>query len=416
MCKKSCRTGAGAFLFIGLLACGLILAGASPAGAQPKSVKIGALLTLTGSLAKAGEEIKEGITMAVEDVNKAGGIKALGGAKMEVAFADSQAKPDIASGETERLIEREKVIAIIDQYPSVATIAASAVGERLKTPFLAPISYADKLSERGFKYFFQQLGKTGGRGVGAAWYEVEYMDSLSKVSARKFNRVALIYEDTDYGQAGAAGCRKYAGEKGYKIVEDIPYPSRTPDVTPIVSKLKAAKPDVVLMVSYLGDSILMMKTADRLNFNVPWIDNTGKAHTSYIKAVGEIGEYDNVLGMWNKDLNADSKKLNDRFRARFKEDLTSHAALDYQAVWVLKEALELAKKAEREALREALTKVQINPGPTMILPFKSIKFGEDGVNTGGSFILTQIQNGEFVTVWPEKYAAGKVKISPKWWK
>ncbi len=384
--------------------------------AQPKTVKIGGLLTLTGSLAKAGEEIKHGIELAAENVNKAGGIKALGGAKMEVVFGDSQAKPDIGAGEAERLVEREKVLAIIDQYPSVVTIAASAVTERLKTPFLAPISYADKNAERGFKYYFQQNAKTGSKGTGAASYEFEYMEYLAKVAGKKFDKIAIIYEDTDYGQAGAKGLRNFCGEKGYKVVEDISYPSRTPDVTPIVSKLKAAKPDVVLMVSYLGDSILIMKTADRLGFNVPWIDNTGKAHSSYIKALGEIAEYDNVLNMWNKDLDQRAKELNDRFKAKYGEDMTGHSALEYQAIWVLKAAFELAKKADREALRDALTKVQINPGPDMFMPFKFIKFGSDGVNAGGGFILTQVQGGDFVTVWPEKYAVGKVKIGPKWWK
>jgi branched-chain amino acid transport system substrate-binding protein len=120
--------------------------------AQPKTVKIGALLTLTGPFAKAGEEIKLGVEMALEDVNKAGGIKALGGAKIEAVYGDSQARPDIGTSETERLIDREKVIAMIDMFPSVVTLAASAVAERLKTPYLASISYADKLTERGFKY------------------------------------------------------------------------------------------------------------------------------------------------------------------------------------------------------------------------------------------------------------------------
>jgi len=290
------------------------------------------------------------------------------------------------------------------------------VTERLKTPFLAPISYADKNSERGFKYYFQQNAKTGSKGTGAAWYEFDYMEYLAKVAGKKFEKIAIIFEDTDYGQAGANGLRKFCGEKGYKVVEDISYPSRIPDVTPIISKLKAAKPDVVLMVSYLGDSILIMKTADRLGFHVPWIDNTGKAHSSYIQALGEMADYDNVLNMWNKDLDKRAKELNDRFKAKYGEDMTGHGALEYQAIWVLKTAFELAKQDDREALRDALTKVQINPGPDMFMPFKFIKFGSDGVNTGGGFILTQVQGKDFVTVWPEKYAVGKVKIDPKWWK
>lgn len=383
---------------------------------QPKPIKFGALLTLTGPLAKPGEDIKKAIELAKEDINKAGGIKALNGAQLEIVYGDSQARPDIAVGETERLIERENVLAVMDMYPSACTVAASAVGERFKTPFVAGNSFADILTQRGFKYFFQIEAKTGSPGAGASWHQVEYMEYLSKVAGRKFERVAVIYEDSDYGQYGAKGIREFLGKKGYKIVEDISYPRTIPDVTPVVSKLKAAKAEVVLMCSYLGDSILLTRTADRLGFNVPWIDQAGKASDTYIKNVGPLAEYDNILGMWNKDIGPKAKELNDRFRAKTGEDLTVHGALLYQSVIVLKEALELAKKADREALREVLTKIRIEPGPDLILPREFIKFREDGMNIGGSFIYLQVQNGVFVTVWPEKYAAAKAKISSKWWK
>jgi len=383
---------------------------------QPKSVKFGALLTLTGPLAKPGEDIKKAIELAKEDINRAGGVKALNGAQLEVVYGDSQARPDIGVGETERLIERENVLAVMDMYPSACTVAASAVGERFKTPYLAGNSFADILTQRGFKYFFQIEAKTGSPGAGASWHQVEYMEYLAKAAGRKFERIAVIYEDSDYGQFGAKAIKEFLGKKGYKIVEDIPYPRTIPDVTPIVSKLKAAKAEVVLMCSYLGDSILLTRTSDRLGFNVPWLDQAGKASDTYIKTLGPLAEYDNILGMWNKDVGPKAKELNDRFKAKTGEDLTAHGALLYQSVIVLKEALELAKKADREALREALTKIRIDPGPQMILPREFIKFREDGMNMGGSFIYLQVLNGIFVTVWPEKYASTRVKISPKWWK
>lgn len=263
---------------------------------QPKSIKFGALLTLTGPLAKPGEDIKRAIELAKEDINKAGGIKALNGAQLEIVYGDSQARPDIAVGETERLIERETVLAVMDMYPSACTVAASAVGERFKTPFLAGNSFADILTQRGFKYFFQIEAKTGSPGAGASWHQVEYMEYLSKAAGRKFERVAVIYEDSDYGQFGAKAIREFLGKKGYKIVEDIPYPRTIPDVTPIVSKLKAAKAEVVLMCSYLGDSILLTRTADRLGFNVPWVDQAGRPPIPTLKPSGSSPSTITFLG------------------------------------------------------------------------------------------------------------------------
>ena len=385
--------------------------------AQTKTVKIGALLTLTGPLAQPGQEVKWGIELAKDDINKAGGIKTLGGTKIEIAYADSQARPDIGTSETERLVEREKVVAIVDMYPSVVTMAASARAERLKTPFLAGISYSDNLTDRGFKYYFQLLTKIETPNRGGAWVVVDYMEYLAKLAGRKIERPAVIFEDTDLGQSGSRGVKKFLGEKGYKPVDFIGYPSRAPDLTPVVSKLKAAKADVVLIGGgYLGDEILLVKTADRLGFNVPIIDTGGMDNYSFIKALQDLAEYQQGFAPCGNDIGPKYRDLNDRYQAKSGEKMSNPAYFLYQAVWVVKEALELAKDTDRESLRAALSKVRINPGPTMFVPWEFIRFGQYGMNTGMTPLVRQIQGGNFVTVFPEKLSAGKAKINPKWWK
>ena len=121
----------------------------------PKVVKFGCVFPLTGPVAAYGEGYKRGVDTMVEYINETGGLKSLGGAKLEVVYGDNQMKPSVAASETERLIEQEKVVAVFGVPPSVTTLAASASAERLKTPFLDPTSFADQLCKRGFKYFFE---------------------------------------------------------------------------------------------------------------------------------------------------------------------------------------------------------------------------------------------------------------------
>jgi branched-chain amino acid transport system substrate-binding protein len=374
----------------------------SPVWAQTRPVKIGALLTLSGPLAAAGREIRDAVDLAAEDLNQRGGVRSLGGARIEIAYGDSQAKPDVATNETERLIDREQVLAVIDMYPSVTTLAASQVAERLKTPFYAAIAVADSITERGFKYVFEQVPRASDLGQ----FQVDFLDYLGKVSGTKFARVAIIHEDGDYGQAVSRGADAILKQRGYQVVGTFSYPFRTTDVSTMLAQVKAANPQAVIQASYIGDSILISRTASRLGLSVPFIDASGKAHDSYIKAVGKHGEGEFVLSLWNKDIPG-AKGLNDKYRAKTGKDMPSHGALLYQGIVVLKQALEIAGKADRDALRAAIAKIDIAPGADLALPYERIQFNEKGLIVGGGFIMTQIVDGDFVTVWPEKDASAK---------
>ena len=150
----------------------------SPAAAQEKTIKFGALLTLSGPLAAAGREIRDGIDLAVMELNARGGVRGVG--RIEIAYGDSQAKPDVANSETERLVSQENVLAVIDMYPSVTTLSASQAAERLKTPFYAAIAVADNITERGFRYVFQQVPKA----ASLAQFQVDFLDYLGRSKAR----------------------------------------------------------------------------------------------------------------------------------------------------------------------------------------------------------------------------------------
>ena len=156
----------GTWLALAMMLLAIVIAtGSWEARAQgPAKVRIGVLLPLSGPIAVGGQLVRRGYEMAAEDINKAGGVKSLEGAQLELIFGDHQARQDIAIGETERLIEREKVVAIMGAYHSPATVAATTASERLRTPWIIEVAAADAILERGFKYVTRV-------NVKASWYD-----------------------------------------------------------------------------------------------------------------------------------------------------------------------------------------------------------------------------------------------------
>lgn len=390
-----------------VIVCLAVLFLACPSAASEKTVRIGALLPLTGPLAKAGQTVKKVYEFAAEEINAKGGVKSMGGAKLVMVFADNQSKPDVGISETERLIEKEGVSVITEAWQSAVTLPATQTAERLKTPYYVPVSYADNITERGFRFTFQQEPKASD--VARDW--VRFLNYLNKDFSRNISRVGIIYEDTDMGQSNAAAARKYLAEDGFKLVADLSYPARSFDLTSTIAKLKDAKPDVVLQGSYIGDAILIAKTADRLGLRVPFIDNGNINDPSYIKTLGKIAEAKFGINMWNKDVPR-GQELFDRYRAKTGEEISGIYVLCYEALWVIQKALEKAGSADRNALRDALAAIDI-PAPDLHLPYERVKFNEKGYNIGGSYIVTQVQNGEWFTVWPQKFASKKPLFESK---
>ena len=234
-------------------------------------IKIGALYPLTGKLAATGMDCKRGVDLAVEIINgrydlnlplaKVEGIPNLGGAKIEVIYADTKGDPKNGLAEAERLITEEKVVALIGAYQSAVTKTASQAAERLKIPYVCSDSSSPTLTERGFKYFFRVSPHDGTM----ARNQFEFLKDLEAQKGEKVKTVALIYENTEFGSNVAKMQRNYAKEFGYDVVADIAYPANATDVTSEVGKIISARPDVVMHAAYITDAILFTKTFKEMN-------------------------------------------------------------------------------------------------------------------------------------------------------
>ena len=386
--------------------------------AAAEEVVIGNILPLSGSAAPIGMVGRQIRELAVEEINGSGGIQSLGGAKLKMIYADSRGDPKIAISEAERLINVNKVSVITGAYQSAVSFPSTEVAERYKVPYVVPVSVKDAITERGFKYVFRLAAK-------ASWYardQVRFLEAMSKIDP--INKVAMVYENTDWGQSTAEGWKPLLEKAGMEIVLDEPYPATTPDITPVVIKIKRAKPDAILFVSYAADAILLMNTLAELKVDVKAMVGSGGGHADpvFMKNTGKNCEYFFDAVEWAADLPRPGlKELNEKFKAKYGTFLSPEAANVYAAMYVIKNALESAASTDPKKIAEALRKTNFTGGKGFIVAYDKVSFDEEGQNPQAGLIVQQLLmvDGKMdrVTVWPP-YSAREgfkpVYPIPKW--
>ena len=394
----------------------LSLAFGSLAIANTDIVKIGNIEPMSGPSATLGKQGKAAREMAVEEINAAGGIKSLGGAKLELIYADSEGKPEKGVAEAERLINTEKVNVLTGCWNSSVTYPTTAVAERYGIPFVVPVSVSDKITEQGFKNVFRIAAKD-------SWWAKDQFAFLKDMQAEfgtKISTLAFVYENGDWGKGLATQWKGLAEAAGYKVVLDEPYPSTTTDLSPVVQKIKRANPDVLMLVSNAADAILLTNTIAEYKVKVKAIVASGGGHAdpSFLKALGKNAQYLFDIVEWETDVNkAGSKETNEKYKAKYGENLTGEAVDAYLAMYVIKDALERAASLEPAKIREALATTNLTSGPGMIVGYDAVKFDATGQNENASPVIVQINDIgkglERITIWPKNARrAGYTPVFP----
>ena len=406
-------------IFLGALSSLLLILGLTvSAQAQQKVIKIGAVYPLTGNLASTGLDCKRGVDLAVDIINgkydldlplaKSAGLPNLGGAKIEIVYADTKGEPKNGMSETERLITTEKVVGMIGAYQSSVTKTASQETERLKIPYVCSDSSSPTLTERDFKYFF----RVSPHDALFARDQFQFLKDLEKKTGQKVKTVALLYENTEFGSNVGKSEKKYAEEFGYKVVADIAYAANATDVTSEVGKLMNSKPDVLMHAAYITDAILFTKTFKERGFQPKgFVTMAGYIEPGYLPAIKADGNYFIVRSTFALDL-AKKKHLvaqvNELYKKKYGIDMSENAARSFAAPFVLADAINRAKSTNPEAIVNALLKTNI-PGKQVIYPWKGIKFDpKSHQNIYARGTLVQILNQEYTTVWPFDAAAKPV--------
>jgi branched-chain amino acid transport system substrate-binding protein len=383
-------------------------AGAALAQSTPAPVLIGVNLPRTGPVGPVGALIEPGIRLAIEQINAAGGIKSMGGAPIELRWADNQANPSLAASEEQRLVQQENVVAVIGGGASGAELTATQMAERLKVPHVISVATANEISERGFRYTFQVSARAADYARGYVTF-LDYLRTERKMVAK---RLVVMNENSPYGSSVVKDLVPMLKKAGYDVLEHLEYPASTSDVSSLLTRVRSAKPDVVLQIGYVGDSILMWNTRRQLGMEaIPFIGITsGIGSPSFIKAVGSAANGALTLSQTNVDVPRDTiRDFARAHEAKFKAAPENNGFFGYQAAYVVKAALEKAASRSPEAIREALATLQMRND--IVLAQDAIRFGPTGANQESPVLMLQIRDGRLVTVWPPKAAAAQPDFS-----
>jgi branched-chain amino acid transport system substrate-binding protein len=375
----------------------------SAARAEPPPVNVGVIMPLSGPNAQFGINSRNGVELAADEINKAGGIAELGGAKINLVVADATSTPTTAGTVAQRLITQQDITAVLGAFASSLTLAISEVTERRDIPLLT-MSFADQITGRGYKNIFQVVAKASV--IGKAQFE--YTAAIAQAAGAKIDKVAIMYEDTAYGTAQANGLRAGAKAANVELVMDDAYPLGITDTTPLINKLRASGAQAVFPVSYLNDSLLIIRTMRQQKVTMPAIGGAaGYVIPDFEKGLGEFAE--NVLSIApaNYDL---APELTERFRKRFGYFMV-HEALEHAVcLEVLVQAIKKAKSAKAEEVAAALRGAKFSGGWINGMTGGAVQFDQAGLNVLSVPLMVQWHGKDIVTVWPKEIA----KSTPVW--
>jgi branched-chain amino acid transport system substrate-binding protein len=361
-------------------------------------VNIGGLYPSTGSMAQIGQACVVAAKLAVEMVNNAGGIKSLGGAKLNLVVSDVQSDTTVTRTETERLISGNRLSAIHGCYASALTLIASEVCERAKVPIITGSS-TDQLN-KGRHFTFTPFAR-------ASQFAKAQLQ-MAKLTGDK-PRVAVIFENTAFGTATSNGLKELAPGEGVELVMFEPYSAGFTDAGPLINKVKASGANTLFSVSYLNDLILIVRTVKQVGLNIAINGGSGGfVIPDFYKNVGKSAE--GLLGVahWNHDVNDAAQKVNAEYKKRAGEFIFEYAGGLVAQTYMLADALERAGSPDPQKVRDALTKLDVSKGYAAMAPGGKVKFGPDGKNVYGHPVGVQWQNGDLVSVFPKEDARAKL--------
>lgn len=369
------------------------------AHSQPREVKIGHIHPLSGGLALEGNEMKDAITLAVEEVNAAGGIKSLGGAKITLLHGNSEGSPEKGAAEAERLIG-EGVVGLLGAYQSAVAFITTQVAERRRTPFVITVAVADEILRRGFRYSFRVQPNA----EAMARYGVEYLTTLAKTSGAEVRTITLMHENSLFGTSIGDHLQRFASAAGLRVLERISYPAATADVTTEINKIKAARPDMAIFTGYFRDGVLIARTLAELQVDVKGIlgvANGAFSHPRFSREAGPASEYIMDSNYYYNPVNPRTRGVFRRYQERFGRPMSTHAVYAYVAAKVLIDAIERAGSTNRDRIRDALAATNLKDH---ILPQKEIRFDERGENVNARPVLLQVRGGQPRVILPTQYS------------
>ena len=378
--------------------------------AQAKSVKIASIAPLSGPWARQGQLLRMGSDMAADDINGNGGIQSLGGAKIEIVYADAGDSTEKAKNAAQRLLsDNPDLVGGTGAWLSSFTLAVTEVTERASLPWLT-LSYSDAITDRGFKFVFQTSPTAAHQ---AAETVPTALDLAQAATGKRPQTVGLIMDNTASPVSFAKPLRDGGFEKaGLKLVVDEVFTPPLSDATPLIEKVRSAKPDfLLLLTSAMPDCKLVLEKLDEFKLShgkIPLVGNGAPfGSPELLKTIGPELLEGLLFSVANWPMKGQEDFI-ERFKKRTGEPfLTQDGLCGYGDVAILKAALEVAGAADRLKVADALRAMDLTTGPAAACFPGPIKFDEKGRRVDVPMIFAQWQKAVPLTVYPIDRALAK---------
>ena len=387
-----------------------------PLRAQAKTFKVGVVHPVTGPLAEPGQACRLGAQMAADAINAAGGIKALGGTKLELVFGDTQSKPDVGRTEAERVINQGAQM-LLGSFDSGSTAAMVSVAQQRRVPFLVDIAAADPITanvaksvrdgEQKVQYVYRNFptGSSFGRRA------VQYFSEIFAEAKVAPKRVVLMYCNDLFGQNAARGFQ--AGHAALKpswdIVETISWPEPPQDLSTEVAKAKAARPEIIAPITRPASAQLLLPEISKQRLDIMGIVSPGSPglyEAGQLATLKENLEHVMAAVPWPNFRNPKTAQVAEDYKKRSKDKtFDTNSGYSYDAMFLIADFLERAKSTDPDAIVEAIKKTHYTAG--LMQYAGPITFNENGDNPNAVTTMIQIQRQQPVAVWPKDAALAK---------
>jgi branched-chain amino acid transport system substrate-binding protein len=367
---------------------------------QPAPIKVGILQPVTGALAFDGQQGKMGAEFAIRDINAAGGIKSLGGAKIEMIFGDARSTPEGGTQEVEKM-QADGVVAIVGGYASPICLATTQAAARYDLPYIVDVGVADQIVRRGLKNTFRF-------GPGFGVVATQALDNLARINdaaGKPAKTIVLVHEDGLFGSGLAKLMASELPKRGFEILETIAHPTPARDMSNVALQIRARNPDLVIPSSYYGEFVLLSRTMQQQKIKPKGIYAVLNGAASNFRFVKEFPEAANFVMDCNHWHDPRKPKANELRKEVEKGGgfFTYNIPMNYSAVMLLADALERAGSADRGKVTEALASSTLT---NHIMPYGPTKF-VDGQNQGAAPVNTQVQNNDIKVIFPTEFADAK---------
>jgi branched-chain amino acid transport system substrate-binding protein len=368
--------------------------------AQGSAVKLGVLHPVSGALSYSGQQGRLGAVMAIDEINAAGGIKALNGAKIEAVLGDAQSTPEGGNAEVEKM-NSAGVAAIVGGYGSSICLAASQTAARYDLPYVVDVGVVDAIVTRGLKNTFRF-----GPGFGViAKTALDNLVTINDLAGKPAKTVMIVHEDSAFGSGLAKLLNDQLPGRGFQVLDTISHPTPTRDFNNVVLKIRAQDPDLVIPANYYNEYVLLARTMQQQRIRSKGIYSVlGGAASSYkfVREFPEAAQYIMDCNHWFDPRSAKSAALRKKVEEKG-EFYTYEVYMNYSCILLVADALERAASTDRAKL---ITALESSTFSGHVMPYGPTKF-VNGQNQGAAPVNTQVLGNDIQVILPENFASAK---------